>query len=131
MSESEDLKIPTINEIQTLRKRIDPYVVETPVWRWDNQELYEALDEETEVFLKLELFQRTGTFKPRGALSNMLDMDAAALSRGVTGISAGNHAIAVSYAAKILGTNAKVVMPQNANPARASQPVVPTVPALS
>ncbi len=118
MSESGDLKTPTIDEIQTLRERIDPYVVETPVWRWDNQELNEALDEETEVFLKLELFQRTGTFKPRGALSNMLDMDADALSRGVTGISAGNHAIAVSYAAKILGTDAKVVMPQNANPAR-------------
>jgi threonine dehydratase len=118
MSKSADLQIPTIDEIQTLRERIDPYVVETPVWRWDNQELHEALNKETEVFLKLELFQQTGTFKPRGALSNMLDMDADALSRGVTGISAGNHAIAVSYAAAILGTDAKVVMPQNANPAR-------------
>ena len=118
MSNSADLQIPTIDEIQRLRERIDPYVVETPVWRWDNQELHEALDKETDVFLKLELFQRTGTFKPRGALSNMLDMDADALARGVTGISAGNHAIAVSYAAAILGTDAKVVMPQNANPAR-------------
>ena len=118
MTEPGELQIPTIDEIRALRARIDPYVLETPVWRWDNQEFREALDEETEVILKLELFQQTGTFKPRGALSNMLDMDDDALARGVTAISAGNHAIAVSYAAAILGTDAKVVMPQNANPAR-------------
>lgn len=72
----------------------------------------------TNVFLKEELFQRTGTFKARGALSVMLDLDAAALGRGVTAVSAGNHAAAVSYAARALGTTAKVVMPKNANPAR-------------
>jgi threonine dehydratase len=48
----------------------------------------------------------------------MLDLDPAALARGVTAVSAGNHAIAVAYAARALGTTAKVVMPQNASPYR-------------
>ncbi|MEC7640679.1 MAG: pyridoxal-phosphate dependent enzyme [Nitrospinota bacterium] len=40
------------------------------------------------------------------------------MDRGVAAVSAGNHAIAVAYAAQVCGTNAKVVMPQNANPLR-------------
>jgi threonine dehydratase len=65
--------------------------------------------------LKEELFQRTGSFKPRGALTVMQDLDAAALARGVTAVSAGNHAMAVAYAARALGTTAHVVMPKSAN----------------
>ncbi len=112
---------PTISQIQTVRHRIDPYVVETPVWKWDNGDASASFGSDTEVFLKLELFQRTGTFKPRGALSVMLDLDDAALAKGVTAVSAGNHAIAVAYAAKILGTSAKVVMPKTASPIRVAR----------
>ena len=68
--------------------------------------------------LKLELFQRAGSFKPRGALTVMRTLDADALARGVTAASAGNHAMAVGYAAQVLGTTAKVAMPRNANPGR-------------
>ena len=109
---------PTLTEIQATRNQIDPYIVETPVWQWNNRELRETVDSGTEVFLKLELFQHTGTFKPRGALSNILNLEPAQLEKGVTAFSAGNHAIAVSYAAAIAGTSAKVVMPKNANPMR-------------
>ncbi len=97
--------------------RIAPYIVATPVRRWDDEQVAAAVPGAT-VYLKEELFQRTGTFKARGALSVMLELDAAALARGVTAVSAGNHAIAVSYAAKVLGSTAKVVMPKNANAAR-------------
>jgi threonine dehydratase len=68
--------------------------------------------------LKLELFQYAGTFKPRGALLNMLELDAEQLTAGVTAVSAGNHAIAVAFAARRLGTHAKVVMLASANPFR-------------
>jgi threonine dehydratase len=123
------MSYPTIDEIRAARIRIDPYIRKTPVWQWNNAELAAALDAEsgagsdlgdpeTEVILKLELFQHTGSFKPRGALNNILNLDRAALERGVTAISAGNHAIAVSYAAAIAGTTAKVVMPMSANPIR-------------
>src|SRR5436305_1758181 len=72
----------------------------------------------TKPLLKLELFQHAGSFKPRGALSVMLDLPPEKLARGVTAVSAGNHAMAVGYAARVLGTTAKVVMPRTANPAR-------------
>jgi threonine dehydratase len=109
---------PTLEEIRANRERLDDFIVETPVWRWSNQTISDIVGPETQVFLKLELFQHTGTFKARGALTNVLSLDRAALDRGVTAVSAGNHAIAVSYAAKVLGTTAKVVMPKSANPVR-------------
>jgi threonine dehydratase len=108
----------TVVEILTTRERLNNFVVETPVWRWHNRDIEEWVGPETQVFLKLELFQHTGTFKPRGALTVMLNLDQAALDRGVTAVSAGNHAIAVAYAAKLLGTTAKVVMPKTASPIR-------------
>jgi threonine dehydratase len=108
----------TVVEILTTRERLNNFVVETPVWRWHNRDIEEWVGPETQVFLKLELFQHTGTFKPRGALTVMLNLDQAALDQGVTAVSAGNHAIAVAYAAKLLGTTAKVVMPKTASPIR-------------
>jgi threonine dehydratase len=108
----------TIEHIRTTRQKIDPYIVETPVWHWNNREIRTEIGENIQVYLKLELFQYTGSFKPRGALSVMLDLSPQALQRGVTAVSAGNHAIAVAYAAEILGKSAKVVMPKTANPAR-------------
>ncbi|WP_264319408.1 MULTISPECIES: threonine/serine dehydratase [Rhizorhabdus] len=71
-----------------------------------------------EVMLKLELFQHGGSFKARGALLNLLRLDEAQRARGVTAVSAGNHAIAVAFAAHTLGVDAKVVMASTANPAR-------------
>ena len=71
---------------------------------WRGPEIAAAAGADTEVVLKLELFQYTGSFKARGALTNMLNLAPEALARGVTAVSAGNHAIAVAYAAKTLGT---------------------------
>ena len=107
---------PTIAEIRAARERLGDRVVETPVWRWRGDEIERAAG--TQPLLKLELFQYAGSFKPRGALCNMLALSPDALARGVTAVSAGNHAMAVGYAARALGTSAKVVMPRNANPFR-------------
>ena len=90
----------------------------TPVREWDDAMLKGRVPGGTRVYLKEELFQRTGSFKPRGALTVMLDLTPDALARGVTAVSAGNHAIAVAYAARALGSTAKVVMPRTANPFR-------------
>jgi threonine dehydratase len=112
------MDIPTLEQIRSAREQLGDLVLETPVWRWGGREIAAVAGEKTEVFLKLELFQRTGSFKARGALCNTLDLDKEALARGVTAVSAGNHAIAVAYAAQLLGTTAKVVMPKTANPFR-------------
>jgi threonine dehydratase len=62
------------------------------------------------VFLKAELFQRTGSFKPRGVLTSVAALSAEERARGVIAISAGNHAQAVAYAAAQEGLDALVVM---------------------
>ena len=102
---------PTLEEIAAARAELGERVRETPVWRWRGREIEGLVAPGTEVYLKLELFQYAGSFKPRGALLNMLALDPEALRRGVTAVSAGNHAMAVGYAARALGTTAKVVMP--------------------
>src|SRR4051812_23263074 len=113
-----DIDAPTVDQIRANRAKLGDLVVTTPVRRVVDDALKAAVGESTQVWLKEELFQRTGSFKPRGALSVMLDLDKDALQRGVTGVSAGNHAISLGYSAKILGTTAKVVMPKSANPFR-------------
>lgn len=113
-----ELLIPTVEAIRANRARIGERIVTTPVRRLSDPALDAAVGAATRVWIKEELFQRTGSFKPRGALSVMLDLDAAALARGVTGVSAGNHAISLAYCAQVLGSSAKVVMPKSANPFR-------------
>lgn len=115
------LDIPSLEEIRATRQRIAPYIVRTPVWRWSAPEIEALIGPETELYLKLELFQKTGTFKPRGAVNSLLALDAAARQRGVTAVSAGNHAIAVAYAAQIFDSSAKVVMPKSAPPFRVAK----------
>ena len=109
------LKYPTIDEIRANRKLLGDLVVTTPVRELVDDSVAEAVGASTKVWLKEELFQRTGSFKPRGALSVMLRLDRETLARGVTGVSAGNHAISLGYAARMLHTTAKVVMPKTAN----------------
>jgi threonine dehydratase len=116
--EEETMTTPTVAEIAAARQKLGDLVRETPVHAWRGPEIAAAAGEKTDVVLKLELFQYTGTFKPRGALTVMMNLPQDALARGVTAVSAGNHAIATAYAARILGTTAKVVMMQNANPFR-------------
>jgi len=112
---------PTLDAIRATRARLGDLVVTTPVRAWEDPALTRALAPGTRVVLKEELFQRTGTFKPRGALAVMLDLTAEALRRGVTAVSAGNHAIAVAYAAQVTGSTAKVVMPKTASPFRVAK----------
>ncbi len=107
---------PHIDEIIALREQLTTKITATPVVRCPSIE--SALGDGTEVQAKLEFLQRTGTFKARGALATLMGLDAAQLESGVTAVSAGNHAIATSFAAQAMGTTAKVVMIRSANPAR-------------
>jgi threonine dehydratase len=67
------------------------------------------------VFLKAELFQRTGSFKPRGVLTKLASLSDDEKRRGVISISAGNHAQALAYASALEGIDALVVMWQGAS----------------
>lgn len=112
------VEAPTIDAIRANRTRLGDLIVTTPIRLLVDDALGAAVGDTTHVWLKEELFQRTGSFKPRGALSVMLDLDTGELARGVTGVSAGNHAVSLGYSARARGTTATVVMPKTANPFR-------------
>ena len=95
-----------IAELERVRAGIAPYIVQTPSRRWEGGSLADRIGAGTVVEVKLELFQRTGTFKARGAINTMLNLDAAQRARGVTAVSAGNHAVATAWAAQQLGAAA-------------------------
>jgi threonine dehydratase len=116
----ETLDIP-LAAVREARARIRPYLIETPLLPWYGATLADQIDPGTRVWVKLELTQKTGSFKPRGALNVMQHLTAEERARGVTAVSAGNHAIAVAYAAAELGITAKVAMPRKASPFRVAQ----------
>ena len=107
---------PTMAAVRALRERLGSSVYRTPVVRCAGLE--DRLDNGTRVFGKLEFLQPTGTFKIRGALAVIGSLDARQLAAGVTAVSAGNHAMATAYAARVAGTTAKIAMLESASRAR-------------
>ncbi len=107
---------PTIDDIKTLRAALGATIYRTPILQCSVLE--EMLGGNSQVYAKLELLQRTGTFKARGALAVVSGLSDAQKERGITAVSAGNHAIAAAYAAQTAGISAKVVMIGSANPSR-------------
>ena len=106
----------SLESARALREDIQQWIIRTPVLRAVGLE--DELGGETQVSAKLEFLQQTGTFKARGALANVARLSPAERRTGVTAVSAGNHAIAVSYAASVFDINAKVVMLSSASPLR-------------
>ncbi len=111
----------TIPEIRAARRLLGDRILTTPIQPLSGPTVEAAFAPGTQALLKLELFQRTGSFKARGALLNMLLLTEAERARGVCAISAGNHAIAVAFAARTVGVHAKVVMKASAMPFRIEQ----------
>lgn len=109
-----------LDGIRATAQRIETYISRTPLFRWQDSWVDEHIGD-GELQLKLEFLQKTGSFKARGAVNNILTRSAEEKDTGVTAVSAGNHAIAVAYAAQALGISAKVVMHRGANPARVAK----------
>jgi len=101
----------TIGNILKAYDTIREYVKCTPLIR---VERLEELFDGTEIYLKLENMQYTGSFKVRGVANKMLSLRQEELERGVTAASSGNHAQAVAFMAKRLKTKAVIVMPEDA-----------------
>ena len=109
---------PTLTEIRAVREQLSGLLRKTPVLTLPFREFDASWPTDAEAIFKLELFQVSGTFKARGALNGMLGLSSEQRARGVTAVSAGNHAVAVAYAARALGISAKVVMIKTANSLR-------------
>ena len=99
-------------------ERIAPHLLHTPVTLLQGRHVAPLLQNMRSVHLKLELLQRTGTLKARGALNAVLSLSDAERKRGITAFSAGNHAIAAAFAAKVAGVSAKLIVQASANPVR-------------
>jgi threonine dehydratase len=112
------IDVPSVAQMRAAAERLAPHLIPTPIQPWHGNELEARLGAQTQLLLKLELFQRTGTFKVRAAMLNVLALSAHERQHGVTAVSAGNHAIAVACAAQRVGVSAKVVMIKTANPLR-------------
>jgi threonine dehydratase len=100
----------TIDDILQARPRIQPFVRRTPLER--SRTLSRELG--ANAYLKLELFQRTGSFKPRGAFHQILRLTPDQRARGVVGVSGGNFAQALADAGRTLGAPTMVCMPETA-----------------
>lgn len=102
----------TLDDVRAAAGRLSGKIHRTPLLASDT--LSQMAN--TRVFLKAELFQKTGSFKLRGALNRMSQLTPDEKRRGVIATSSGNHAQAVAYSARLLGIKAVVVMPANAVP---------------
>jgi threonine dehydratase len=106
------MQTPTVSpeSVCEAAARIKPLARRTPVLTSD------TLDERSglRVFLKCENLQRGGAFKIRGASNLILSLTPEELKNGVVAFSSGNHAIAVAIAAKHVGAQATIVMPEDA-----------------
>jgi threonine dehydratase len=105
----------TAADVADARERIASLVHRTPTLR--STSLGELLGG-IELHLKAELFQRTGSFKPRGVANKLLSLSDEEKARGLVAISRGNHAQALAYAATAIGTHATVVMAADAVPSK-------------
>lgn len=101
----------TINDIRHARTNIVDALLPTPVLT--DPVLTDLLS--NRVLLKGELFQRTGSFKPRGGLNWLRTATSEELSGGLGAVSAGNHALGLAWAAQAAGVDVTIVMPENAS----------------
>ncbi|HEY2544153.1 MAG TPA: pyridoxal-phosphate dependent enzyme [Gaiellaceae bacterium] len=103
-----------IDDVRAAAARLAGVASRTPVFT------SRTLDERAgaSVHVKAECFQRSGAFKFRGAYNKIASLPADVARRGVLAYSSGNHAQAVAIAARLLGTTATIVMPEDSPPAK-------------
>jgi threonine dehydratase len=104
----------SLDDVLAAREIIADAVHRTPVF----SSTHLGQRAEVDLWLKAELFQKTGSFKPRGALNRMRHAGRAELERGVITVSAGNHAQGVAWAAGQVGAPCTVVMLASASPTK-------------
>lgn len=99
----------TKEDIEKVHEKIKPFIHYTPVLT--NSSINEMAG--AELFFKCENFQKIGAFKIRGGMNASLSLTPEQLAKGLATHSSGNHAQAIAFAAKTLGTKAYIVMPSN------------------
>lgn len=98
----------TLEDIRAAQTRIAPYVQKTQLSL--SRSVSKLIG--TDVYLKYENEQRTGSFKIRGAMNKISTLSKQELEKGIIACSAGNHAQGVAFSATALGSKARIVMPE-------------------
>lgn len=108
------MQFPTFCDVLEAQKRIRPYLPRTPL------HTYPAVNEllGTEVFIKHENYQPVCAFKVRGGINLVSQLSEDERRRGVITASTGNHGQSVAYAARLFGVQARIVVPEKANPGK-------------
>lgn len=101
----------TVHDILKAKKRISPYVIETPL----EYSLELSKEIGTDVYLKLENFQVSGSFKPRGGFNKILKQKETNQKSEFVAPTAGGHGVGLSYAAKKLNKKVHILMPKDAD----------------
>ena len=106
------------DNIKLILNKIQPYINKTPFIKASTK-----LDEffSTNMYFKCEFLQKSGSFKARGAVNNIISQDKIRFQKGITAVSAGNHAIAASFVANLFKLNNKIFLYDSANPYRISK----------
>ena len=102
----------SLDDVLAAREAIGGRLYRTPIF--SSQALSDRIG--ARAYLKAELFQRTGSFKPRGMLAKLASLSADDKARGIATWSAGNAAQGAAYAASLEGVSCRVFMWQTANP---------------
>ncbi len=102
-------EVLTLSDVQRARQRIASCIRRTPLAA--SATLSERL--KTNAYVKLELFQKTGSFKVRGTFNKALSLAPEIHAKGLIAVSGGNHALAVAYTARALDLVSTVLMPEN------------------
>ncbi len=104
----------TLADVLEARRRISPHLRPTPLFR------YSGLDEllGAEVWVKHENHQPVGAFKVRGGMNLVSQLSESEREHGLIAASTGNHGQSVAYAARLFGVEARICVPQGANPVK-------------
>lgn len=104
-----NLSLLSLDDVRTAERRIAGRLHRTPLVASTTV----SGDLGVPTFLKLECLQKTGSFKPRGAFNKLLSLTDAERAAGVVGVSGGNHAQGLAFAAKTIGVRAVICMPRS------------------
>jgi threonine dehydratase len=110
------MNLPQLSDIKEAKRLVSKHLHATPILQ--SSSLDELLGSTN--YLKAEIFQKTGSFKPRGALNKILHLSDQEKAKGMIAVSAGNHAQAVAWAATKAGVTSTVVMPLTASNVKVS-----------
>ena len=106
------------NNIDRAREVLQGKIVNTPTLQLNEDDLREILPYNSEVSIKLELFQQTGSFTARGVAIGLETLEEDKKAQGIVTVTGGNHGIATAWGASQYGISAKIIMPKTADPFR-------------